>query len=424
MVDLRILSFTNLPLPAVSAHIGEPAWHLQGWVEGLRVALKRIPGVQLGYASIGDREFSPFQIEESSYFCIKRPRLHRYVRAWYDQWQHDIQFDGALEQCIQIIDRFNPDIIHIHGTEGFYGLLKPLTNKPIIISIQGLLTACEKHFLRGYSIQDLIMEVFTKRFIRGIGILHQYWILQKAAQRELEIIRTNKNFIGRTDFDRDFINLINPASNYYFCQEVLRPEFYAARWNPEKLDNHTIFYVSGANSYKGLDCLLMAISILKERIPNINLRVGGPIAGSHIWPWISRKVNHHEISNRITWLGTVSGEKVISELEQASVFVHPSYIDNSPNSIAEAMLVGVPCIASYVGGIPSMIKHEDNGLLFPSGEPYSLAARIFQVLTNPSLASHLSNNGRKIAMARHDPIAIADRLMEIYQTVICQDQVK
>ena len=67
------------------------------------------------------------------------------------------------------------------------------------------------------------------------------------------------------------------------------------------------------------------------------------------------------------------------ELTRSHAFVISSYIENSPNSLAEAMLVGMPCVASFVGGIPSMVDDGRTGLLYPVDDVALLAAQIRQV---------------------------------------------
>src|SRR3989304_6300915 len=113
---MRILSFTNLPMPAMHARLRETPTHLQGWVEGLRVSLKQFPDIHLGFASVNQNGFSPFTLENSTYYNIRRPPLRRFIRAWVEQWQHKIEFPGWMEQCMRSIDEFRPDVIHVHGT--------------------------------------------------------------------------------------------------------------------------------------------------------------------------------------------------------------------------------------------------------------------------------------------------------------------
>jgi glycosyltransferase involved in cell wall biosynthesis len=78
------------------------------------------------------------------------------------------------------------------------------------------------------------------------------------------------------------------------------------------------------------------------------------------------------------------------------------------------MLLGVPCIASYVGGIPSMVTNEENGLLFSAGDPFSLAACILKVLGDKSLMNKLSKNAQQVANDRHNPVSIAQNMKDIY----------
>lgn len=404
-------------MPAVYDHLGEKPEYLQGWVEGLRVALRNQTDIHLGYASVCPESFAPFVSQESAYYCILAPRAHRFMHAWFDQWRHRIDFPGAIGRCLQIIDQFQPDVIHVNGTEGFYGMLQTQVNVPVVVSLQGILTAYEIQYFRGFSTSDLLMQLPTKDFIRGGGMLHRFWTFQKAARREIEIIRATRFFVGRTEFDRSFVELYNPIAEYFYCQEALRPEFYAADWNVESIVDDSIYCVCNADPYKGIACLLESVALVKTRRPGIRLRISGAFRESDLWSRLARKVKNLELADNVTWLGTSSPQVVAEEMARASLFVHPSYIDNSPNSLAEALLVGVPCIASYVGGIPSMITNEENGLLVPAGDPYSLASRIFRLLEDLPFKKAISTNARRRAQERHNPAAIAARMSEIYGLV-------
>ena len=103
----------------------------------------------------------------------------------------------------------------------------------------------------------------------------------------------------------------------------------------------------------------------------------------------------------------------------ADVYAHPSLIDNSPNSLAEAMLVGVPCVASAAGGIPSMIEDGRDGLLYPPGDVEALAATIAAVTSDRAMARRLGAAARKRALVRHDPTAIARSTSMMYEDILC-----
>jgi glycosyltransferase involved in cell wall biosynthesis len=177
--------------------------------------------------------------------------------------------------------------------------------------------------------------------------------------------------------------------------------------------------------YKGLDCLLTACSILKSAgLSNVQLRISGQIQRSDIWSVIKRKIEELDLTKEVVWLGRSSAEAIVSELKSASVFVLPSYVENSPNALCEAMAVGTPCIASYAGGIPSLVRHGEDGLLFSPGDAYSLAAMISQILRDPVLAKTLSHNAKNAAQKRHDPRRIASTMMNIYSDIVFDSSVK
>ena len=98
--------------------------------------------------------------------------------------------------------------------------------------------------------------------------------------------------------------------------------------------------------------------------------------------------------------------------------VHPSYIDNSPNSVCEAQYLGVPVIATNVGGVSSLIDNGMNGILVQSHDAYMLAGKIKMLAEAPELQKGLSRNAILAASARHDSRQIISTLMDIYKKLV------
>lgn len=416
---MRVLWFTNIPLLPVTRRLQNPNKVTEGWNDALRLALQSYTNLELGVASVSAIDYEPFEEDRTVFYNILIPPQTGTIEAVYRRWLQRSEFHNGINKCLDIINSFKPDIIHIQGSEGFYGLIVKETSIPVILSIQGILSVIEKGYLSGYTFNDILMDTFSMYFIRGASAVHNNLSMKNSACREREIIRSCSYFTGRTEFDRNFVSLINSNSSYYHCDRILRPPFYSAEWAPEALDSHTIYCTTSPAPYKGLSCLLDACNILKTNgFSNIRLRVGGLIQNSGIWNFIKRKVKVLNLTNEVTWLGKSSPEMIISEMKRANVYVLPSYAENSPNSLAEAMLVGVPCVASYIGGVPSMIIHAKDGLLFPSGDSYSLAGMIAKILRDPLLAGTLSRNARITAQKRHDPQKIAATMMNIYSEII------
>ena len=101
----------------------------------------------------------------------------------------------------------------------------------------------------------------------------------------------------------------------------------------------------------------------------------------------------------------------------ANVFVLPSTIENSPNSLGEAMLLGVPCVASDVGGVKNLMTHDREGFIYQSTAPYMLAHYICRVFRMENQAQTLGAAAQTHARKTHDPDANLQALLEIYQNI-------
>ena len=109
---------------------------------------------------------------------------------------------------------------------------------------------------------------------------------------------------------------------------------------------------------------------------------------------------------------------MIKEYLNAHVFVCPSSIENSPNSVGEVQLLGVPVIASYAGGMPNMVVYGETGMLYRFEEVEMLAEHIRRVFTDHTLARHLSENGIKAAEKRHHQRENLNQMLKIYRLIV------
>ena len=116
--------------------------------------------------------------------------------------------------------------------------------------------------------------------------------------------------------------------------------------------------------------------------------------------------------------GVASAEKLRDELLNADLYIHPSYIDNSPNSVCEAQLLGVPVIAVNSGGVSSIVEDQKSGLLVPANDPVMLAEKIKTLLADSALAHSLSENTAKISAGRHDPDTVTQAALAAYEKLL------
>jgi glycosyltransferase involved in cell wall biosynthesis len=110
--------------------------------------------------------------------------------------------------------------------------------------------------------------------------------------------------------------------------------------------------------------------------------------------------------------------QVAAEILRATIFVSASHMDNSPNSVAEAMALGAPVVATAVGGVPEMLEQGEAGVLVPPSRPEELAGALDQLLRHPEQAARLSARAQIVARSRHDAGRVVAQLRDAYHQAL------
>jgi len=114
----------------------------------------------------------------------------------------------------------------------------------------------------------------------------------------------------------------------------------------------------------------------------------------------------------------VRREQLRDVFSRASLLVLPSLEDNCPMSVLEAMAAGLPVIASAVGGVPELIRHEETGLLIDPRSSASINTNLQRILLNPAFASALADAAKKEARTRFHPCSIAEAHLDTYRELV------
>jgi len=362
--------------------------------------------------------YARFRAGGVTYYGMPAAKPRTRVGMAVSRWRDSFVLEDMGDACTHVVHDYAPDIIHVHGTEGPFGLIAGRSHVPVIISLQGLLTVYERSFFRGMTSREIASLTSTRSFVLGWSAIHGYWRCVKMAAREREILRVNRSFMGRTEWDRAVLWAVNPAATYYRCDEILRPPFYGAAWHGGAPESRTVFCTSSTITGKGAECLIEALGLLhKAGYPDVRLRIAGIPQEGPGYEFYAARARKHGVMESITWLGRLDADEIVAELLNGRVFAYPSHVDNSPNALCEALLVGAPSVASYVGGIPSLVSDGHDGLLSPDGDPFALADRIRHLLDNPSLAAEIGHRARERALSRHDPETIVASLLKAYGEV-------
>ena len=102
------------------------------------------------------------------------------------------------------------------------------------------------------------------------------------------------------------------------------------------------------------------------------------------------------------------------------MYVHTAYIENSPNSICEAQLVGMPIVSTMVGGISTLVRNGEEGDLLPANDPWQIANTIMELSKDNERMMRYSKNSRQHALERHNPENIMNQLLKCYKDLIKQ----
>lgn len=413
---MRILWFTGVQLPALTGQGLTRA----GWQEGLRKALETYePEIELGIAAPGPERRDPFTQANTTYFTLPgnapRGRWGRLRKAW----QHASYSPSDYKQCLEMVANFKPDLVHFHGSENFFGLISEHLATPSLLSIQAIVNGYFPFFFSDLGWREIVKELATPSFLRGEGPLHKWLTWRKYLKIEQRILSGCQNYMGRTAWDRAVLMAFNPEARYFICNEALGDPYYTLEWHAETAGEAVIYSTSSGNYYKGSLLLARAVDLLKQRgWKNIQLRLAGMNRSYDAGKILVAFIRAYHLQENILLLDRLSPGQITEELRGASLYVHPSHIDNSPNSLCEAMLMGLPCIAANVGGIPTLVRDGEDGLLYHDRDAYLLADRIAQLLNDRPLSARLGARARQTALARHDREQIARRTVEVYRQVL------
>ncbi len=349
-------------------------------------------------------------------------------------------YDGTLvERFLDILEDFKPDMVHIFGTEFPHSLaMVRAFQRPerTLVGIQGLCCAIADSYMAELPYKVQRARTFRDR-VRHDSLKEQQKKFRLRAENERSTIQEVLHITGRTGFDREGTSAIHPEAIYHLMNETLRPEFYEGRWDLNGVEPHSIFISQGDYPLKGFHFVLQAMPKILKEYPDAKLyvagksiigNVGGRIPAkklpSALWitaygKYLKKLIREGNLEGHVIMLGSLNVEEMKAQFLRSHVFVCPSVMENSPNSLCEAMLLGMPVAAARVGGIGDLVENGAEGLLFSEGDYEALAEDVCNLFENNQFACRLASAAHKEAMIRHNPHTNYLRLLEIYRS-ICQ----
>ena len=418
---MKILWFTNTPCEASEKLTGEKITS-GGWLYSLSTELKKLDGVQLFIAFNWGFKIDSFEYNGINYI----PILYRGEDKPYKRALNRFTFirnkgvpNDVMQRAISVVRDVNPDIVHVHGSEEYFGLVsKYIDNQKFVLSIQGLMSPYFEKYYSGLKKEDLKRFDSIIKFLRCRNTAQEEITFRIKADREREIFKYINNIIGRTFWDRQCSLALNPHRKYFEVGEILRKEFYGVNDRPAYTSKTVLVSTVSSGIYKGLETIYNTAAIMNKCGFDFEWRVIGVAENDEYNKIVKVSTKLQASDNSIILMGRKSAKEMVPIMTESSCFVQVSHIENSPNSLCEAMLLGLPIVATYAGGTASLIKASEEGLLIQDGDPYVMAGAIMELMSNKENAIRMAKNARRTACDRHNPQKIVKALLDTYIHII------
>ena len=421
---MRVLWTINARLPALLQDLGETTPLGSGtWLEPLFEELRRRHDLELEVVSMS----------------LEHPSLTREIDGVKHHIVHARRRDflvGSPKRSLghfqRIVSEFRPDVIHVWGTESSFNraILQSVKDVPILLSPQAVMERCGAVHSAGLSFGELLRCRTLRDWMKCSGMLEQKIRAKLIGRGEYRLIDNASFVLCDSRWTRAQIRERMPRMRTDLVEHIMREPFRDKQWSLGKHNPHTITVPAPTHTLKGLHVLLHAAAMLKSAYPNLKIRI--PSAGIRVphAPWkgwvhdrgypyyLSRLVRDLALEEHVEPLERLSPEDMAEEMRRAHVFCVTSSIESYSVSLCEAMTVGTPCVASYVGGMTGKAWDGREALFYPFGDVAMLADRIRTIFEDDALAESLSQNARQRALKRHDRGETVSRTMKAYASTV------
>ena len=418
---MKILWLVNIVMPELAVHLGEKPIVFGGWLSG---ALDAIRAAGHGLTICTTRANA-----EPVRFC---PDLN----TTYLLLPSDADLAAVLA-------KEEPDLVHIWGTEFPQSHAMAMAADPdkLIVTIQGSLEVIKDHTRAGIP-EHICRDNLLHRLLRmlrrgGQAIDLQKQSFEARAKLEVQTLCRAKYIHGGSAWGNGVAKAIHPDCTTLDANLLLRNSFYTAPgWNADVCEEHTI-YALCTYPLKGFHKLLEAMPMILARFPDAKILAPGqgitrrPYRGlrkavmdaapDYQW-YLQSLMDRHDLWDHVEFVGYLNEDQVQHHLRRANVFVSPSAMENQSTALGEAMLLGVPSVASRVGAMEEMISDGADGFLYDFDDTEALADRICRIFENQRLAREFSEQGHIHASRTYDREKNCRDLLAMYERIGGADQ--
>jgi glycosyltransferase involved in cell wall biosynthesis len=417
MLLRKVLWITPNILPEAAKKMGFTLSGSGGWLGSLIQLFEGNNNIEFHIITVNKKAtYKKFTEKNITYYSISNNR---------GVFKYSYKLSRLLKFKVSSI---KPDIIDFQGFEFCYMRDVDYISSgiPFCVTIQGLVSEINKYYLTGLSATQIFKSITIRDLLLFDSLFHRRNNYFKRGIAEKIAISKTKNFIGRTNWDHSIIKSYHSDFNYFSFKRKIRSQFYQFNWKPCNLSKCRLFLSQANAPFKGFHVLLNALVIIKKYFPSITVCVAGeslskykyniPIFGGY-QKLIFNLIHKYELKDNIEFLGPLDASSFADELSQSSLFVLPSLIENSPNSLIEAQICGVPSVVSSVGGTPSLLPFGYE-FAYNSLDSRMLAVMIIELLSNYNKALETSEILKLFQQNYQSGIDDGESLINYYTTLI------
>ncbi len=414
-------------------------------MSALEKAVRGDVDLSIAYLDSGGKE-EEFTYEGVRYYSINPYKskcylIFRLKRLFMGLGGRDMRILRRLEK---VVTKVYPDLIHIHGTENCFGMLCGEDGTvsvdgrkiPVAVSMQGLLGVYFGKYFSGVPREAVKKYEGVGQKLRKRSAMRGWRRMRHQAEIERIMLGHIRYVFGRTDFDRNETSAINPEGKYFVVGEIMREPFYrdVARLaekaetqregkpiyeaaKPRDGKFRIVSTVSGG-LYKGYELLLRTARELKNADVDFEWTVVGYSEKEPLAVMCEKYTGLHASELGVSLVGRKNAGELVEILDGADVYCHVSHIENSPNSVCEAMLRSLPVVAAAVGGVPSIVEDGVTGILYPDSDAKACAEALMSLRSEPERAAAMGVAGRRVAAERHEPEEVRSQLLGAYADIL------
>lgn len=323
--------------------------------------------------------------------------VHRYK----NKGKHNVDSRDRLSQVVEEIVLLQPNIVHIHGTNQYSNDIYRLLVKKgikVLVTVHGLANVEKRNALR-------------KK--KSLKTLYQYLVQSRT---EYSLLSQVPQIIVDTEYVAEQIRscyakrYIKRLPEMHVIPQGINLQYATLL---SSCDEPIVFSLGAISKRKGHILLVKAFELLCKQIPNAKLIIAGIVAEQDYYDELQQCIQQSQYANQIQLFINLSQEQIIELYKRAKIFALHTQEESQGIVFAEAMAIGLPIVATNVGGVPYVVKHGETSLLSNYSDTAAFAENLATLLQDNTIYNSMVEAG-KYESQRYLWTKIAAQIEQLY----------